>query len=179
MNMTLRIGWVIAACGFWLIAALSVTPLARAQTPAQLDNPVAALSLDGLSATRERPLFSPSRRGPSARVVAIARPAPVPAPAPPPSIELYGTILDANDALAIVFVTATNQVVRVHIGEEVGGWKVVQIDERKLVLSLEGRTAVFTMFADKPADAASPAAQDAGREETPEVRHHRKNDQQQ
>jgi hypothetical protein len=133
--------------------ALDLASLAQAQTKPStaLDNPVAALSLDQLSVTRERPLFSPTRRAPRPlTVMSIVRPLPPPLPpSPPPKIELYGTIIDAADALAIVVSTADNQTVRLRLGDEIGGWKVIVIDQRKLVLSHDERVAEFTIFADK------------------------------
>jgi hypothetical protein len=143
----LRKGHLIAACCLWLVAAADNGSSARAETVR--DNPVAALSLAQLSATRERPLFSPSRRAPSRPVLAIVSPPPILPPVPPPIIVLYGTIIDADEAIAIVFHSSTGQTRHVHIGDVIDGWKVDGIDERKLVLSLENRTAVFSMFADK------------------------------
>jgi hypothetical protein len=35
----------------------------------------------------------------------------------------------------------------VRIGDDIGAWKVTQIEERKLVLSLNDRSATFTLFA--------------------------------
>jgi hypothetical protein len=76
----------------------------QAQTPTQatgdLANPVAALSLDRLSVTRERPLFSPSRRPPPPPPVPIAS-APPPPP-PPPNLTLFGVVMDDEDARAVV-----------------------------------------------------------------------------
>jgi hypothetical protein len=35
---------------------------------------------------------------------------------------------------------------RVSIGDDIGGWKVTQIEERRLVLSLDDRLATYTLF---------------------------------
>ena len=145
---------VMAVCGLCAAADGGLPAQAQSNLQAVRDNPVAALSLDQLSVTRERPLFSPSRRSSPPPVAAIIRPPPVQPPPPPPTIELYGTIIDADQATAIIFFSANSQTQRVHIGDDVEGWKVEQIEERKLVLSQEERTAVFSMFADKPADNA-------------------------
>jgi hypothetical protein len=37
---------------------------------------------------------------------------------------------------------------RVQIGDDIGGWKVSQIEGRRLVLSLGERLATFTLFSD-------------------------------
>jgi general secretion pathway protein N len=159
-----------------LQAWLTFVPAVQAQTitGSPLDNPVAMVSLDDLSATRARPLFSPSRRLPSPPSAAIQAPPPVQPPAPPPNLQLYGTILHAEDALAIVLSPVTNQTVRVRIGDDIGGWKVSEIDEKKIVLSLEDRTAVFTMFTEKPVEkTASDAEQDDQQEQADPPRRHK------
>src|SRR5260370_6901414 len=51
---------------------------------AALPSPLAAQPLDRLSATRERPLFSPTRRPPPPPPPVVAAPAPPPPPPPPP-----------------------------------------------------------------------------------------------
>jgi general secretion pathway protein N len=139
---------VIAACCLPAAAAGLLPVSAQPALPDVRDNPLAALSLQQLSATRDRPLFSPTRRGRAAAPVAIIdRPAPVVVPeAAPPALELYGTVVDAEHATAIILLSSTSETRRVHIGDEVVGWKVTQIDDRKLVLSLDQRTAVFSMF---------------------------------
>jgi hypothetical protein len=43
-------------------------------------------------------------------------------------------------------VAPQNEIRRVRIGDDVGGWKVAQIEGRRLVLSLDSRLAIFTMF---------------------------------
>jgi type II secretory pathway component PulC len=111
-----------------------------------LANPLAAQSLDRLSATRERPLFSPDRRPPPPPPAPIVREAEPPPPPPPPKISLYGIVLDSNEAYAIVRADAA-KIARVRIGDDVSGWKVSQIAPRRLVLSLDGRHATFTLFA--------------------------------
>jgi hypothetical protein len=117
----------------------------RASDSKALANPLAALSLDKLSASVDRPLFSPSRRPPS--------PAPVrqdfqlPAvESPPPDLVLSGVVMDGEGARVVVLVGAEKRVLRAQMGDEIDGWKVVQIDGRKLVLSLNGRFVTFTLF---------------------------------
>jgi general secretion pathway protein N len=108
---------------------------------------VAALSLDQLSSTREHPLFAPTRRLPPPPPPPVARaPDPPPPPPPPPSVTLVGIVMDGVEARAVVRGAAAQEI-RVQIGDDIGGWKVSQIEGRKLVLSsLDGRLATFTMF---------------------------------
>jgi hypothetical protein len=49
---------------------------------------------------------------------------------------------------AAVGARADKKMVRAQIGDEIDGWKVSQIEGRKVVLSLDGRFATFTLFSD-------------------------------
>jgi hypothetical protein len=140
--------------------ALSILWSAQAQEQprAVLDNPVATLTLNGLSATRERPLFSRSRRVSPTPTASVAKPPALQAP-PPPNIELQGTIIGADDTIAIVYSSASSSTLRLRLGGEVDGWKAIAIDERRLVLSLNDRVAEFTIFAGASANDKSAAAQ--------------------
>ena len=129
--------------------------------PAAAVSPLAARPLDRFSVTRDRPLFSPTRRPPAPPPVAGAA-APRP-PAPPPQVVLLGVVVDGEDAHAVVRTGPAAKILRLRIGDEVGGWKVGQIEARKLVLLLNGRTATFAMFSAKdvkrwPNSAAAAAA---------------------
>jgi hypothetical protein len=61
-------------------------------------------------------------------------------------VVLLGVVVDGEDAHAVVRTGADTKIRRLRIGDEIGGWKVGQIEARKLVLLLNGRTATFTMF---------------------------------
>jgi len=128
------------------VAADATPPPAQAEAPVAATNPLAMQTLDRLSATRERPLFSPTRRPPPPPPEIVRGPEPPPPPAPPPNVTLSGIVMDGEEARAVVRTGPANQVVRVRIGDDVGGWKVSQIEGRKLVLSLDGRLATFTLF---------------------------------
>jgi hypothetical protein len=109
-----------------------------AEAPA---SPLAAQPLARLSATRSRPLFSPTRRPPAPPPVLAAAPPP---PPPPPDVALLAVIMDGEDARAVV--RAGPKVRRVQIGDDIDGWKVGQIEARQLVLSLDDRSAKYAMF---------------------------------
>jgi len=140
----------------FLSALIGAGGTALAQEPASraLDNPVAGFSLGHLSATLERPLFAPTRRPPPPPVLAVVRPPDPKPPSPPPSVALFGIITDAEQASAVLRVGPADKIMRVHIGDEVEGWKVTQIDWRKLVLSQNNRSATFTLFSDENAHLA-------------------------
>ena len=119
------------------------------QPPAAPANPVAAQALDKLSTTLDRPLFSPSRRPPAPPPPPppVAQ-APPPPPPPPPNLVLFGVVMDGEGARAVVRAGADRKLLRAQIGDDIDGWKVSQIEGRKVVLSLDGRFATFTMFSD-------------------------------
>jgi hypothetical protein len=143
-------------------------PQGQAQAPATptagLASPLAVHSLDRLSATRERPLFSPSRRAPAPPPPPPPRPPPP--PPEPPNVTLVGIVMDAGEARAIVQSGPTNEVRRVRIGDEIGGWKVAQIESRRLVLKLDSRLATFSMFSGHRNPAPRAAARPAPRAAT-------------
>lgn len=150
----------------WSFVVLGAAAPVQAQesSAAAPSNPVAAQSLDQLSTILDRPLFSPTRRppapppAPSPIVQAAEPPAP---PPPPPNLVLFGVVMDGEGARAVVRAGADKKLVRAQIGDEIDGWKVSQIEGRKVVLSLDGRFATFTLFSDdrgKSEPAGGPAS---------------------
>jgi hypothetical protein len=116
-----------------------------------LPSPLAAQPLDRLSATRERPVFSPTRRPPPPRPPVVAAPGP---PPPPPDVALFGIVMDGDEAHAVVRAGPTAKIMNVRVGDDIGGWKVAQIGGRRLILSLDDRIATFMMFAGNSATGA-------------------------
>ena len=140
--------WPLALSVALLLSA-STAAMADEQKPAGLSNPVAAQSLNALSSTLDRPLFSPSRHPPAPpppTVVPVAAAPPPPPPPAPPNLVLYGVVIDGEGARAVVRTGADNKLLRAQIGDDIEGWKVSQIEGRKVVLSLDGRFATFTLF---------------------------------
>jgi general secretion pathway protein N len=121
-----------------------------------LPSPLAAQPLDRLSVTRERPLFSPTRRPPPPPPPVVVAPEPPPPPPPPPDVALFGIVMDGDEAQAVVRAGPAAKIMRVRVGDDIGGWKVAQIEGRQLVLSLDDRIATFMMFAGNGANSASP-----------------------
>jgi hypothetical protein len=56
--------------------------------------------------------------------------------------------MDGEGARAVVRAGADKKILRAQIGDEIDGWKVSQIEGRKVVLSLDGRFATFKLFND-------------------------------
>ena len=131
---------------YWTAAALAADAPAPAQDSSgvTLSNPLAAQSLEQLSATVDRPLFSPTRRPPAPSVTSTPeQQAPA---APPPDLVLSGIVMDGESAHAVVRVGAQKKIVYARIGDDISGWKVSQIEARELVLSLDGRSITYTLF---------------------------------
>jgi hypothetical protein len=139
----------VLVLGFASIFATGANAQSQDQPAAILGNPLQALSLDRLSATRDRPLFSSDRRPPAPPPPPVER-APEPPPAPP-DVTLLGIVVDGERARAIVR-SGTAKIERVQIGDDISGWKVSQIEGRRMLLSLDDRSATFTLFSRKAAD---------------------------
>jgi hypothetical protein len=131
-----------------------------------VSNPVELQPLQALTATHERPLFSPTRRPPPKIVapVAVVRQEPPPPPPPPPSLVLLGIVSENGEARASIRPPdkrPTDKALRVRAGDDVSGWKVEKIEPRRLVLTQGERSADFVLFAAagksvKSADASAP-----------------------
>lgn len=137
----------------FLAAGLAFMPVAQASDaapaqdqPQRLTNPAAVVTLDQLGATRERPLFAPDRRRPAEALV-VSRAAPPPPPAAPPQVSLFGVVVDADGPRAVIRSDPAGKMVRVRLGDKVGGWQVTQIEGQRLVISLDNRSVAVTMFA--------------------------------
>lgn len=163
------------ACGLASAKAAGATPggpapTAKHSVPGQLGNPLWGVPLGLLSATRERPLFSPSRRPPVVAVVpAPPRPSPQrPAESEQPHLSLVGTVIGSTGSIGIFTDQATKAIVRLRIGEGYAGWILHAIDERaatlerdrrKVTLALPGRNGMAQQGTIIPVLAAPPAVQ--------------------
>jgi hypothetical protein len=126
-------------------AAIGADAPAQTQgSDGKLPNPLAAQSIEQLSAIVDRPLFSPSRRG--APTPPVNRAPETAAPSPPPNLVFSGAVLDGTSAHVVVLVGAERRALRAQIGDEIGGWTVSEISGRTLVLSRDGRLATFSLF---------------------------------
>jgi hypothetical protein len=84
----------VLVLGFASIYVTGANAQSQDQPAGILGNPLQAQSLDGLSATRDRPLFSPDRRPPAPPPRPVER-APE-APAAPPDVTLLGIVVDGE-----------------------------------------------------------------------------------
>lgn len=79
--------------------------------------------------------------------------------------------MDGESARAVVR-GADNKILRAQIGDDIDGWKVSQIEGRKVVLSLDGRLATFSLFNhdhERQQDAAGRALENETRNPQPQT----------
>jgi general secretion pathway protein N len=121
------------------------TPAADAVRPA---NPLWAIPIKDLNVTRERPIFSPSRRPPPPAVAAAPYvPPPPPRPAGPqrPQLVLVGTVIGSKDGFGIFLDQATNTVLRLKTGDNHNGWVLLSVQGREATLQRDPDTAVLAL----------------------------------
>jgi general secretion pathway protein N len=172
------------ACGGIAASAATATPLAALETPdgalnpgtmdsvagqdrpavptarehAPTGNPLWGIPLRLLTATRERPLFSPSRRPPAPPVVAAPQLPPRPAAAKPepdhPLLTIVGTIIGETEGIGVFIDQATNDIIRIHTGQDHDGWVLRSVRGRETMFEKHDRTATLAL----PAPGALAAA---------------------
>jgi general secretion pathway protein N len=132
-------------------AAAAPPDPARAAPPVRAGNPLWAVPLSSLTLTRERPLFSSSRRPPAPPVAAppVVQARPAPSPPPPreperPRLSLVGTV-GGEQGIAVFVDQATQAIVRLRTGEGHDGWVLRAVGGREVTLQNDSNTAVLTM----------------------------------
>lgn len=127
------------------LATKDHSPLAVLRT----GNPLWGIPLNTLRATRERPLFSPTRRPPAPAIVAAPPPTPVAAAPPPepdqPELSLVGVVAGRREGFAVFISNTNHNVVRLRTGEGQDGWILRSVSGREAVLEKNNRTAVVEL----------------------------------
>ena len=121
-------------------------PAAPARTPSA--NPLWGIPLSQLSETRDRPIFSPSRRPPP--VVAAVDPATVKPPPrkkemQPPQFSLVGTIASEDEGFGIFLDQSTKTALRLKVGDDYQGWKLKAIRGREVTMQKDEQVAVLSL----------------------------------
>ena len=124
---------------------------------AQIGNPLWAIPLGSLSITRNRPLFTPSRRPPAPTAVVVPPAVPpkvVVRPAEPEhtNLTLIGTVVGETEGIGVFLDRATNAFVRIKTGEGHAGWILRSIKAREVTLEKGGQSETLRL----------PAREDAG-----------------
>lgn len=135
----------------------------RAEAPRRAGNPLWSIPVRALAATRDRPIFSVSRRPRAPAVANVPFVAPVgPQPAAPPerpTLALIGTISGDRDSLAILIDTGTNEVIRLRTGETHAGWLLKSVQGREVTMQKDQR--LETLRLPKPGEATGAPGQPA------------------
>ena len=126
-------------------------------------NPLWAIPLGSLAVTRDRPIFSPSRRSAAPAVVAvppprIAQPVIVQPPAVPqrPNLVLVGTVVGETEGFGVFLDQTTHNIVRLKTGEGHAGWVLRSVKAREATLEKERQTE--TLYLPAPGE-NTPAVQ--------------------
>ena len=121
---------------------------AAADPPAPAGNPLWKVPLTELSSTRERPIFSASRRPPTTPtyVAPVTAPPPLKPPeAERPAVSLVGTVIGSDVRIGVFLETATKNVVGLRVGEDHQGWVLRLITAREVTLVKDSGQAVLKL----------------------------------
>jgi len=111
-------------------------------------NPLWRIPLAQLKATRERPIFSPSRRPPPP--VVVAQPVTARPPAPkqevaPPQLTLVGTIAGEQQSFGLFVGQPGSAAFRLKIGDDYQGWRLQSVLGRGVTMARDGYAALLTL----------------------------------
>jgi general secretion pathway protein N len=149
-------------------------PVRTSPAPPTRGNPLWAVPLADLSATRERPIFSPSRHPPAPLVATVAKPAPPVPPRPErPPLTLVGTIVGETTQIGVFIEENTHQMVRLPLGGGHEGWILRLVTAQGVRLEKPGQVVTLAL---RPADLvlAKDAEEASAAEAIPPVRHRRR-----
>jgi hypothetical protein len=114
-------------------------------------NPLWAIPLKQLTNTRERPIFSPSRRPPAAAVVgpppaaAPVRVPPKPAGPQGPELSLIGTVIGEKESIAVFVDDTSKNPLRLRTGEAHKGWTLRSVQGRAATLEKDRESVSLSL----------------------------------
>ena len=124
-------------------------PVASASGRALSDNPLWAMPLAQFPVTRDRPIFSPSRRPPQPAVApaVLSKAVAIPRPKEPehPQLTLVGTIASDEDGFGIFMDQSTKAVLRLKVGEDFQGWKLRSVQGRETALEKDQQVVTLVL----------------------------------
>ena len=153
MRQFALVGWIAI---LWVVGA-------RADDAILPGNPLQSVPLSALKATRERPLFSTSRRAPEAPVAIAPQASPPPPALPPPQPEappfrLVGTIVGAGAHVALLLNRSTNEVTSLREGDSQQGWQARKVLARSILLQRGAEYATLDLPKANDANGANAAS---------------------
>jgi hypothetical protein len=151
----------VGASGANRTAPIAEPQLTNAENPSLRQppppgNPLWRIPIESLSVTRERPLFSASRRPPPPPEAPTLNAASSP-PAEPerPPLTLQGTAIGKPRDIALVLDEVAKSSVSLRVGEAVQGWYLRSVDHEAVTLEKGDRIVIIAL----PAPSASPLSQ--------------------
>jgi hypothetical protein len=133
------------------------------------NNPIWVIPLAALSGTRERPIFSSSRRPPAPAVASspIVKPAAVvPKSKDPegPKFSLVGTVAGVHERFGIFLDPSTKAAFRLRMGDHYQGWKLRSVQGREATLEKDQEAVILALPqpGDPPAGNVPPPFPKAG-----------------
>ena len=130
-------------------------------------NPLWAIPLTALSGTRDRPIFSSSRRPlpPAVAPAAITKAAAAPKPREPerPQLSLVGTIASGDEGFGIFLEQSTKAALRLKVGEDYQGWRLRSVQGREATLEKDQQAVTLAL----PQPGAGQAVSEARNEVRP------------
>jgi hypothetical protein len=132
------------------VTAAPPAPVAPGSERALGANPLWAMPLAQFTVTRERPIFSPSRRTPPAAVASVAVPrmaAALPKPKEPerPQLTLVGTIAGDEEGFGIFLDQSTKAMLRLKLGQDFQGWKLQSVQGREAALEKDQQVVTLAL----------------------------------
>ena len=106
------------------------------------DSALWSVPLASLTATRERPIFLPTRRPPPILIKTATTDG---TSTGQPSLALVGAIAGDDDGIAIFLDGATKNIIRMKTGESHDGWTLRVVKAREAILQSEQKTATLTL----------------------------------
>jgi general secretion pathway protein N len=144
-----------AVSAIWEKPAAPVQIVGSPATPAPVPervlsaNPLWAIPLTALSGTRERPIFSSSRRPPAPAVAQtpMAKSAAAPKPREPerPQLSLVGTIAGSDERFGLFLDQSTKAAIRLKMGEDYQGWRLRSVLGREATLEKDRQIVILAL----------------------------------
>ena len=107
-------------------------------------------SLDALSATRDKPLFSPTRQRPPPASAIAAAPKPDEAPSveSTPQYELAGIIAGADTVVVLLRDPKKDELIKIRSGDRIGDWQVLAMSNYSVRLQNGERNIDIRIFSE-------------------------------
>lgn len=125
--------------------ACAVAAAAFAQQAGGLSNPLWSTTLDQLSATRDRPIFTQGRRPAPLAAAPEGQPSEAGPTSDPPPFALVGTLVGENEKFAVLLESGSQKVLRLALGASASGWTVDEVASRSIKVTRGGHSVTLEL----------------------------------